>query len=754
MDCEVDRVANDIKQRIVLEGEKEYSAAIKEAKRNLSVLRSELKAETAELGKNATAQEKNAAKVKNLQKQIAEQEKVVKTYENALKEVKEKYGDNEEAIAKWEIKLNDARAALANMKNSLDDTGSGIKQTTTDMNTGVTAANSLADSFSKLGDVGASVAGSIEGVFTSIIGTISQSVQAVWGELMDIATKSDNYLDLASYFGSTATEVQKWDSAMKSANGSLDTVTSLITKLKYSGKNKEIATWFGISDENFTNDLLYFQNVMQSMYEKRDEMVKAGTWDKAMSAIFGNKKGADVEGVLSDWDDILEGLDRFNADEGGFGLSEDQITKMGELSVQVATLKESWEKLKEMATVALTGNLALNVTGNLQNIVDAFKEYFQAEDDAGRAKAMENIKTNLVKIFEKIRDAINEGLTMLGQLSEELKNSGDPTAKLLGDVLGGIVSALEWFANPGNWDAVKRGFEALIGIWVGAKVASAVGNLASFAAHIATIQGATGLGALGSLTGGGLGSMLTGAGYLAVGIMMVAPAIQKLFDPKTWEQSDRDKKIEEVEQNTPAEVIDKAVEKAGVTNQDLLKTLWNRATYTGGDASGLSTPGSTKETEAPRTYVDGSGPLSPVARARFNATAAQQAAANDFWDVWRGGDASAIGAAYDAMMAAFEGNENEFSRLDEWLDKIMEDYNARSAEEGFDASSWMDLPATWWQNPSGADENEDSGMMGILNGLPRNIASAVTGIKVIMDGQTVGDLIAPYVSQSIARDIY
>ena len=57
----------DIKQRILLTGEKEYSAALKEAQRNLKTLRSELKAETAELGANATAQQKNEVKVNNLQ---------------------------------------------------------------------------------------------------------------------------------------------------------------------------------------------------------------------------------------------------------------------------------------------------------------------------------------------------------------------------------------------------------------------------------------------------------------------------------------------------------------------------------------------------------------------------------------------------------------------------------------------------------------------------------------------------------------
>ena len=57
-------MANDIKQKIVLEGEQQYKNAIKDAQRNLKTLRSELKAETAELGANATAQEKNAAKIK------------------------------------------------------------------------------------------------------------------------------------------------------------------------------------------------------------------------------------------------------------------------------------------------------------------------------------------------------------------------------------------------------------------------------------------------------------------------------------------------------------------------------------------------------------------------------------------------------------------------------------------------------------------------------------------------------------------
>ena len=144
-------MANDIKQKIVLEGEKEYNRALTDAKRNLRTLKSELKAETAELGNNATAQQKNETRIKSLQKQIKEQEKVVKTYQDALKEVKEKYSDNEDAIAKWEVKLNEARATLANMKNDLDGVGNSFKGIENGAAMATVATKSVADSIGKIG---------------------------------------------------------------------------------------------------------------------------------------------------------------------------------------------------------------------------------------------------------------------------------------------------------------------------------------------------------------------------------------------------------------------------------------------------------------------------------------------------------------------------------------------------------------------------------------------------------------------------
>ena len=199
-------MAQEIKRKIVLEGEKEFSAALKEAQRNLKTLRSELKAETAELGSNATAQQKAETRAKSLQKQIQEQEKIVKTLQAALAQAKEQYGDNEDVVAKWEQKLNDARTALANMKNglteanqTLKETGAGFREAADGAAETVTATKSAADAMQELGGIGENVAGAIENIFFGMIDVIGQAVSAMWDMVTETAAKVNGWEDIAGY---------------------------------------------------------------------------------------------------------------------------------------------------------------------------------------------------------------------------------------------------------------------------------------------------------------------------------------------------------------------------------------------------------------------------------------------------------------------------------------------------------------------------------------------------------------------------
>lgn len=732
----------DIKQRIVLEGEKEYNSALKEAQRNLKVLRSELKAESAELGKNATEQQKNEAKLKNLAKQIKEQEKVVKTYEKALAEVKEKYGDNGDAVAKWEIKLNDARTALANMKSGLNEVGSGLKQTNADLNTGVTAANSLADSFSKIGDIGENVSTALEGIFTSMVDTISQTVSAIWTQLTEVAAKADKYSDTAAFLGSSPAEVQKWSKAMESAGGSLDTVVNLITRLRYGGKDKKVAEWFGISAVNYDDDLKYFEAVLSAMNASKDAMKSAGTWSTAMSDIFGAKKVQDVDSILSDWPEILAGLTKYDAENGGFGLSDEQIEKMNTFYNTVKNLETSWQTLKEMATVELFGDLALNITGNLQNIVDAFKEYFDAEDDAGRQAALDRIKENIRDIFEQVKQAIQEGLKILNELADELKNSDDSTLQVLGNLLESITNGLEWFTKPENWETVKKGFEAIIGVWATGKIVSAISHMASFGSHLVTIGKFFGMGSGGSAVASGAanatatasgGGILSGigstlknvgsVGLFAAPLLLFADQLKNDFETMaTWRSNASTEQAK-------YEALSGLYSGSGMF--DIWDTLTKYVKLPDRQNNGME--------EFAEHYVQWLDDQVSDPMLDELADLMDQ-------DTWEAFGESMRSILNGDLMYSDEERAAFIEPIRQVLDLIEQDLN----EGGFDNG---EIPAEWWTNQNNLTSEDISGFRVLPNNIASAVRNGVSNIRVTMDGQAVGRLVAPYVSEQIARDM-
>ena len=349
---------NDIKTKIVLEGEKEYKQALKDANRELKTLKSELKAETAELGKNATAQEKNEVKIRNLQKQIKEQEKVVKTYTKALEEVREKYGDNEDEIAKWEQKLNNARTTLANMKNDLEGVGDGFKAMQTDANMATVASKSAADAIGSLADIGGSISDSIEGIFTGMLTTVKGAISDIWADVVDLAARSNNLVDLAGFWNTDVTTIQKYAGAVEAASAHLEDLSAIVTKIN-AGDMKKITELTGVSGANYKDQWEYAMAVMDAMSKMSKEERNAAGFE-----IFGGRQATKAFDLLNDWQTVLDNLDKFDATKGGYGLAEEELQDMSTLYDKINAVKASWQSLKDMATVKLFGSLSLDLTSN------------------------------------------------------------------------------------------------------------------------------------------------------------------------------------------------------------------------------------------------------------------------------------------------------------------------------------------------------------------------------------------------------
>lgn len=762
-------MAKEIKQKIVLEGEKEYNQAIREAQRNLRTLKSELKAETAELGKNATEQQKNETRTKSLQKQIKEQEKIVRTLREALNEAKAQYGDNADVVQKWEQKLNEARATLGNMKNSLDDLGQGFRSVGADAQMGTVAAKSYADSLEKIADAGAAVSGVIEGIFQGMVSVVSDAISTVWEDMVDLAGRANAWVDLAGFWNTDAATIQKWTHAVEGAHNSFEDLNNAVTRINM-GDQAKIAEATGVSGENYSDKWQYAMAVMDAMAGMDyDKMLEAS------GAIFGERRATKVMDLLNDWTTIRENLQKFDVNAGGIGMTEEQIQDMSTLAEQVDTIKATWKAFLDSFEAEHFGKLALNLTGNAQRILEDLIKYL----DTGSDEDLEQLEKDVTEFFDRIKTALENAAGKLDEAGKKLEESDKGIVRAIGQAMQGLAGALEWISDENNIDKVIHGFEVLAAFWIAGKGLQLVGTISSLAADFKVIQGfnaastAAGAASGASSAAAGLGASIASAlrkVTLSVGLAAILcyPLLERLIHGETAEEKAAREQQEKINE------VGEQMKEAGAempTGKEVMQYLFTGKvpeSYHERAEAQKEALAAEKEANTPRAYVPTTGVISPARTARFDATEAQQAAANAFWDVWRDytdGKATDedFDAAYAAMEAAFEGNEKVFEQVDEWLDKLMEALNSREGETDFNPENWMDLPATWWKNPAGVTnengitskdiEGLNSLPAGIQTAVQRGAAQGISGIRVSLDGRTVGELVAPYVSAAIARDI-
>lgn len=755
-----------VSQKIELQGEKEYRQAIKNAERELKTLEARLKAETAELGKNATEQEKNAAKIKSLQKQIAEQEKIVKTYTDALQEVQEKYSDNADEIAKWEQKLLKARETLANMRNSMASASEGLQEVKTGMegvgaasDSAVVAARSVTETIGDLANIGDGISDGIENIFKGMVSSVKGAITEVWGEMTDLAARSNQLLDMAGFWNTDVITLQKYKGAVANINGDLSDLNDLVTKIN-AKDSKDITELLGISKEGYQDDWQYAMAVMDALANLRETNFQAG--NNAAFEIFGGRQATKAMDLLNDWRKLQDNLARYDVDAGGYGMSEEQIQEMSDLADKVSGLRNDWQTLKDMVLVELTAKLGLDVTSNAQGLLDSFLEYLNADGDEGKQAAITKMRKNIESIFQAIREAIEEGIRMMKQLSEDLKKSEDPLVKALGTVLGGVADVMGWFTV----DNAKNAATAL-GIvataWGLSKVAVMVGNVRKLAAAARTIK-----------LYGGLGSLL-GAGGNGAGAPTVTPtAVPAAGAPagNTAAGAAGGSLVGRVLTSTATKVVGGVAAGAGVLFENALTGQGNDDLVA--DENGNLYIGQTGEKYARSngTFAD---TWSVPEQKKYTVTDEQRTALEAAFDAWKSWyrdptdqHEDAMDRAVEASEKAFEGQEELFDTLDTMMNELaqkddwfnMKDLPAEWFTDPWRTQGKYEVPADWWKTGANADgitsqdlQNFDSLPNRIRESVENGMAKVVGSITLDIDGYRVARILAPMVSEEIAKDM-
>lgn len=702
-------MAKEIKQKIVLEGEKEYKQALKDAQRNLKTLQTQLKAETAELGKNATAQEKANVKTENLKKQIAEQEKVVKTLREALEQAKEQYGDNADVVARWEQQLNNARTTLANMKNGLDDVGTGMQGIEDSAAAATVATKSVADSLDKLGSIGETITGGIESAFGSLVDFVRDTIGMIWGEITDLAARSNGLVDMAGFWNTDVITIQKYKGAVEGTASSFEDLNSIVNKINLLD-DKKIASLGLVSKEGYSDEWKYAMAVMDSLNQ-----MDISERNSVAEQLFGKGNQA-AKDLLNDWDTIQSKLDTFDPTKGGFGLTEDEMNQMSTLYEQVTEIETKWKNLKDMGTVKLFGSLAMDLTGNANAILDAFLEYFNAENPEEQDAAIKKIEDNIVAAFERIKKAIEDGIAILDKVAEDLKKSENPTANALGNILSGITEALKWLTED-NFANLKACMEWLATFWLAGQGASMAAKIAGIVANIAVIRGFNGAGAAagaGAATSGGtiaakVGAVLGGVGGFGLGAVGLTTAFAAWMTEQT-----RERDWGEYKRNEEVQAA------MGEWTPDILEQL-HRAVE--GNDEDVDT-----EYGLPQELLEQN--LEEFKKLMPDS------------DVWGTIEEYGLGAL---------NAEDVQETLKDVYNLLMDKYTN---------GDLTDTPASWWQTTGGNSGDGDtitsSDLQSFRNtpaAMEKAVRNGVKGIKVTLDGRTVGSLVAPYVSQYIAETI-
>lgn len=129
---------------VALDGEKEFKQAVTGINKEMTVLGSEMKKVTAQFADNSTSMEALKSKQDVLSRTTDEHKTKVELLKNALESAKKEFGESSDKAQDWQIKLNNAEAALAK-------TESQLKQTTDDIDKFGKEANKSGDQVDKAG---------------------------------------------------------------------------------------------------------------------------------------------------------------------------------------------------------------------------------------------------------------------------------------------------------------------------------------------------------------------------------------------------------------------------------------------------------------------------------------------------------------------------------------------------------------------------------------------------------------------------
>lgn len=514
-------MAVNIGPRIGIEGEAEYRKQINNITQAQKTLNAEMKQSESAFDKSTSAQQKNAAKAKNLTKQVENQEKKVAQLRKMTKESADKFGENSTQTLKWKEALANAETELNRLNKELAELD---KSTFSEKLQN--AGQGLQNIGSKVSSVGDTLTKNVT-VPLAAIGAASVAAYNEVDDAMDIIVKKT---------GATGDELE---AMQKSARKIAKTIpTSFEKSAKAVG---EVNTRFGITGDALEDLSTYFlefaelndTDVSDSVDKVQKSMKAFGVETKDAKKVLdvmnatGQRTGVSMsslsDSMVKNSASLQEmGLDAYSAIEflgdlevSGADVSTVMMGLKTALKNAAAEGKSLPEKLSEFdafmsssASDADKLNYAIETFGS-----KAGSAIYEACKKGGLG--FQSLDSDATKYFgnvEKTYEGVLGPESKLVTTMNSLKDTGSQIGETLLTILEPAVSSVGDYINKlGDWwdslDAETQEKASSVALKIGASgpIVKAMGELIENAGKVTSavgkIAGSKGLGAIAAYAG-------------------------------------------------------------------------------------------------------------------------------------------------------------------------------------------------------------------------------------------------------------
>ena len=433
--------------KIVLEGEKEYKQSISEVNKTLSVLASESKKTSAAYSDNANSLKALTEKSDNYKKQVEAQREKVRILTEAYENSKKQLGENSEKTKDWQIKLNNAEAALTKTEKALEDTNKKIKLQSTvieqvkdkckewkdkledlkekhpTLTKAIEKTSDAAGKFAKgsltaLKGAGAGAAAGVAAVGTAAVAAGKQLYETAYA-----AAQAGDAIDEASQrVGLDAETWQSLSYAAKMSGVEVSTLETAAKKLKSTGSNLNL-------DEAIEQ--------VASIKDPAERSAKA-------FELFGKSAAYQMGPMLEQGADAINDL-KATARECGMVMSEESVKASAEFNDSLDNLQITAEALKN--------NLSAEFLPGITEVMDGLTGLLTGDEGAP-----ELIQKGFEDISGKLEELLPQVLTMLGEFT-------GPLAEIAPDIIlsisNGLLDNLDTFTQSA-FDMIQTLTEGLL----------------------------------------------------------------------------------------------------------------------------------------------------------------------------------------------------------------------------------------------------------------------------------------------------